>query len=263
MSWAAQRRFFIILIIGGVVTAFLMIMSISIFYKSPSCTDNTQNQDEEGIDCGGSCSYLCTAQEEPPTVLFTKLLTNSAGRTDIIASINNKNSGAASKNVPYRVKLYNVDHLLIQEVSGMLDLPPGATVPVFIPGVVPASKLPQGSSNKQTIASAFLSIDPTSLSWFSMAGNSRILPKVSNSILNGTTTRPRIEAILQNLTVTTLTNVKVIVLVHDSRGEIIAASSTVVPTILGQGQATATFTWNSPFLSTPSLIEIVPIIPLP
>lgn len=241
------------LIIGGVVTAFLAVASISTFYKAPSCIDNTQNQDEEGIDCGGSCSYLCTAQEQPPTVLFTKILINSTGRTDIIASINNKNSSAASKNVPYRVTLYGVDRSLIQEVSGMLDLPPGATVPVFIPAV---------TSDKQKVANAFLSIDPISLSWFSMTSNSHILPKVSNSSLSGTTAMPRIEAILQNQTVTTLTNVRVIVLVHDSRGEVIAASSTIVPTILGQGQAIATFTWNSPFSSTPSLIEVVPIIPL-
>ena len=254
MSWAARRRFIIALIIGGVGVAFLTAVSLATFYKAPSCIDNVQNQDEGGIDCDGSCPYLCAARLQPPTVLFTKALTNSAGRTDVIASVENKNAGVAAKGVPYRVALYGADRLLIQEVAGTLDLPPGATVPVFIPGV---------TSGKQIVASAFLSIEAASPQWFKMASDPRIVPTVVTTKPGGTTVLPRFETTLVNSSVVTLTNVTAIILVRNDRGDVIAASSTIVPTILGQGQATATFTWNSAFPSAPASILVVPIIPLP
>ena len=101
MSWATKRRFVILSIVGAFVIAFLAILSFTIFYKTPSCTDGIQNQGETGIDCGGPCPYLCTSQELPPTVLFTKTVSNGAGRTDVIASVENQNQTAAAIGVPY------------------------------------------------------------------------------------------------------------------------------------------------------------------
>ncbi len=254
MSWAARRRFFILLIIGAVVVAFLTVVGIATFYKAPSCTDGAANGDETGIDCGGSCSYLCTAELQPPTILFTKTLENSVGRTDVIASVENKNANAAAKNVPYRIIFYGANQSIIQEVTGTLDLPSGATEPVFVPGV---------ASGKQKVVNAFLDIDPSLPRWFTMTADSRIVPVVSNTTQGGTPDAPRIEAILANPSVTTLTNVQAIVLVRGAQGDIIAASKTVVATIPAQGQAIATFTWNRAFAQIPASIEVVPIIPLP
>lgn len=254
MSWAARRRFIILLIIGACIAAFLSVIAIAAFYETPSCTDRTQNQDEEGIDCGGSCPYLCSAQKQPPTVLFTKALTNSAGRTDIVAAVENKNISAAAKNVPYRIALYGANQVLLQEVTGVLDLLPGATTPVYVPGVV---------SGKQPVAGAFLSIASSSPQWFLLTADPRIIPRVSNTQQSGTSAAPRIDAILSNSSVTGLHAVPVVVLVRDVRGEVIAASKTIVQTIPAQGEATATFTWNSAFVRAPASIEVVPLIPLP
>ena len=253
MSWAARRRFFILLIIGLSIVAFLAILSVATFYRTPSCTDNVQNQGETGVDCGGPCAYLCTEQEQPPTVLFTQVLPNGGG-TDIIASVENKNTSAAARNVPYRVSLYSADRVLVQEISGTLDLPPGATVPVFLPGI---------TSGKQTVVTAFLTIEASSPKWFALAADPRVVPLVSNTNQVGTANNPRIEAMLSNPSVTALTNVQAIVLVRDEGGTVIAASRTVVPLIPAQGQSMATFTWNVPFPGTPATIEVIPIIPLP
>ncbi len=254
MSWAAQRRFFILLIVSAITIAFITIVLITIFYKTPSCTDGVQNQDEQGIDCGGSCPYLCSAQEQPPTVLYTNALTNKAGRTDIIALVQNNNHIAAAKNVLYTIKIYDKNQLLLGQTTGTVDLPPGTNVPVYVPNVV---------SGNQTVRGAFLTIDPVSIQWYQMTSDPRILPKISPPIPGGTVDTPRVDATLTNSSVTSLTNVLAIVLVHDAHGEVIAASQTIVPIIPAQGQTTATFTWNDAFSSAPTLIEVVPIIPLP
>lgn len=253
MLWAARRRFLILLIIGAVIAAFLSVVLIATVSKAPSCTDGVQNQNEAGIDCGGPCAYLCTAQNQPPTVLFTKALEYGDGRTDVIASIENKNTTAAARNVPYRITLYGKGQVLIQEVTGTVDLPPGASVPVYVPQIF---------SGKQTVTGAFLNVATSSLQWFSMTPNQRSVPLVSNTTQSGTLGGLRVQAILTNPTVTPFNNVQTIVIVHNKNGDVIAASQTVVPSIPAQGQAIATFTWNRAFPETPAAIEIVPIIPL-
>lgn len=253
MGWAAKRRFFILLIIGIVFAAFMATLGISVFYKTPSCTDGVQNQDEYGVDCGGSCRYLCTADMQPPTVLFTKVLGSGTGRTDVIASIENKNATAAAKSVPYTITLYGSDQSIIQRVNGNLDLPPGASIPVFVPGII---------SGQQKVARAFLDVNPSAPRWFIMPANARIVPTVTSITQGGTGSSPRIDAILTNPSIISLENVSAVVLVRDIKGEVIAVSSTVIPAIYAQGQATATFTWNNAFPGTPASIEVVPIVPL-
>ena len=87
MSWAAKRRFIILLIVGIVIVAFAAVIGIATFYKAPSCTDGVQNQGEQGVDCSGPCPYLCTALEQAPTVVFTDALPSANGHTSVIASV--------------------------------------------------------------------------------------------------------------------------------------------------------------------------------
>ena len=255
MSWAARRRFLILLILGAIIVALVAILSVATLYKTPSCTDGVQNQGEAGIDCGGPCPYLCVELQQPPTVLFTKAFTDkTTGRTVVVASIENKNNSAAAKNVPYRVIVYGTNQTLIQSISGTLDLPPRATATVFIPGIL---------SGKQAVVSAFFDMDTTAIKWFTMTSDPRIIPGVSNTISDGTADAPRIEAILVNGTTATLTNVQVVVLVRNANKAVIAASQTIVPVIRPQSSASAICTWNSAFSDVPASIEVVPVIPLP
>ncbi|MDB5244325.1 MAG: hypothetical protein JWN18_195 [Parcubacteria group bacterium] len=254
MSWAARRRFIILFILGAVAVAFLAVVLISTVYKTPTCSDKTQNQGEAGVDCGGPCSYLCTPQVVPPTVLFTKAITNEQGRTDIVASIENKNLTAAAKGVPYNVLIYGPHQALLKTVTGRVDLPPGGKQTVYIPGVL---------FNNQTVVNSFLEIDPIAPKWFTLTFDPRIVPFVTNVNQTGSLTAPRITATLGNRTVVVQSNVQVVVVVRDARGEVIGASQTVVPSIAAQGDSGATFTWNSAFPGIPAAIEVTPIVGLP
>lgn len=254
MSWASRRRFVILVIVGAIIVAAVALLSIATFSKAPSCSDGVQNQGEAGIDCGGPCPYLCTAQVAPPTVLFATTLQGAPGRTDVIASVENVNAAAGAKNVPYTLTIYGAGQLFVQSVQGTLDLPPAATVPVFIPGVV---------TGTQTKVHAFLSIDTAAIKWTAMPHDPRLLPVVSNTSISGASTTPRVTATLSNPSTTPLSDVPAVVLVRDAQGNVIAASSTIVPSVPAQGQATATFTWNAPFPGAPAAIEVDPTVPLP
>ena len=254
MSWAARRRFIILLLLGAVAVAFVTMVFIATFSKTPSCSDGVKNQGETGIDCGGPCPYLCADKARVPTVLFTKAIPNGAGRTDVVASVENVNANAAAKNVPYTITLYGIGQVFVQKVTGTFDLPPSTAVPVFIPGI---------SSGNQTNIHAFLTIDPSAIQWYTYASNTIQRPVVVNTLLGGATSTPRIDATISNTSVSPVTNLQAIVLVHDDQGEVIAASQTIVPSIPAQEQSTATFTWNSSFPSTPAKIEVLPVMQLP
>ena len=262
MSWATRRRFIILCIVGAVGIAFLATVAIATLYETPSCTDGVQNQGETGVDCGGECAYLCVESLQPPAVLFTKAIRNDAGRIDIIAMVENRNVNAAAKDVPYSITLYGADQSLIKEASGTLELPPGTTVPVYIPGIVPASGFSSGDPS-DGVVHAFLMLDSSAINWFSMNTNTRNVPTVSTITQGGPPDTPRIDAVIINPNIVGLNAVEVIVFIHGTDGDIIAASQTLVRTIPAQGQTTATFTWDTPFPDQPTSVEVLPIIPLP
>ncbi len=254
MSWAARKRLLILAIIAVVALIALVLLYYATLYHAPSCTDRIQNEGEAGIDCGGPCPYLCLSQAQAPVVRFTQSLAGAPGRTDVIAYIDNPNQNAYARGVSYEVEVFGPDHTLAgPTIAGTTDLPSGATVPIFIPNI---------DSSRSPISTAFLMVDSTDIKW--QAGRDvRVVPSIVNQILSGTKSNPHITAVLSNPSAYPMQNVKVIVAVFNSAGNVIAASSTVLPSISGQGSAQAIFTWNSAFSSTPARIDVLPVIGLP
>ena len=254
MTWAGERRLFAFLIIGAILAALLALVFIAVFYQEPTCSDGIMNQDEEGVDCGGSCRYLCTMSVEPPTVLFTQALDNGEGRTDVIALVENKNHGIAAEDVPYMITIYGYDQSLVHTASGTFDLPPGETVPVFLPGI---------ASGFAAVGTAFLTVDADEVKWYALPQDPRIVPRVSNTALGGTVENPRVTAVVANPDVRPMVKMRVIAVVRDASGNAIAASQTILASIPPQGEATAIFTWNSAFDGVPVSIQVLPAVPLP
>lgn len=254
MSWGSERRAFIIVLIGLVITAFVAWVAIATFFKAPTCFDRTQNQDEEGVDCGGSCTYLCTAllASPVPDVAFVRPLTLSNGRTDVIAYLVNKNPNALLKDAHYVIELFNAKQTLVATKEGTVTLPASSEVPLFVPNF---------SSGESDVAYAFVTFATTSLEWIRSAP---LAPSISvaNTSITGSST-PKIVATLKNTTASSLRNTKVIATLFDASGKAIAASQTVVSFLAGFGEAQAVFTWNEPFESEPVRIDIRPIQTVP
>jgi hypothetical protein len=249
-----RRRVLVLAVVGAAAAAFLLVLSYTVLHKAPSCGDGVQNQGEAGVDCGGPCPYLCQSQVQPPTILYTKTLPGNAGRTDVVASIENKNAAAAAKGVPYTITLYGAGQAFVQQISGTIDLLPAATVPVYVSGI---------PSGNQAVVRAFLTIDPAAPRWYAATGAGLVRPIVTNTLISGTATSPRIDATLSNPSIKDLADIPVVIFVHDAQGAVIAASKTIVADIPAQGTATATFTWNGAFPSVPAALEVMPVAQLP
>jgi hypothetical protein len=252
MTWAARRRFTIIAIIVGFVIVTLGAFAFFTFHQAPSCRDNRQNQQEEGIDCGGPCAYVCTASEAAPSVRFVRAVSPTPGRTDMIAYVDNPNDTVAAQGLHYNVELYSSTNTVIAKGEGTVDLPPASTVPVFVPNFYTGS---------QEVARAFITFDTPQHLWYRYQ-DTRVLPQIGDVVIT-TGDMPRITATAVNPSATALKGTAFIVTVFDAEGNAIAASQTVAPTIAPHGAVPLVFTWPAPLSAIASRVEVVPVVPLP
>jgi hypothetical protein len=251
LTWADKRRFYVI---GGAALigiALLTVFIISILYEAPSCMDQKQNQDEAGVDCGGSCAYLCAHEVQEPRVAFARTIENGSGRTDVIAYIENRNQTAEAKGARYTVEVFDESGTILGTREGMIDLPARSTVSLFVPGIY------QGIG---TAPRAFISFEEN-VKWRNARGGDNTITVTQADLVLGD--KPRVNAILSNISPTAIYNKTVIATVFDQTGVAIAASQTVVREIGGLGTAVVVFTWNQPFQGSAARVEItsVPVLP--
>ncbi len=252
MTWALRRRLLILFIITVVVAGIVGGTAYVTVYQPPSCIDNKQNQDEEGIDCGGVCTYLCSSSQAAPSARFVRTITPLPGRTDVIAYIDNPNPTSAVRNLPFSIELYGPTNAVVAKKDGKLDLPPASTVPVYVPEFYTGS---------ETVTRAFITFDTPQHAWFRYVDD-RIIPKVTDITIAPNDT-PRITATAVNPTPTTLRNIAFVVTVFDENGNAIAASRTIAPVLPPLGKTPLTFTWAQAFTGTVSRIEVIPLVAMP
>jgi len=249
-TWAEKRRFYII---GGAVLMGLTLLLgvvFAVIYKVPSCADGKQNQDESGIDCGGSCQYLCSAAVEVPRVTFARAITTN-GRTDVIAYVENRNRTAEAKDASYTVEVFDEEGTLLGTRKGMLDLPARTTVPVFVPGIAPGTSF---------APRAFITFDGD-MKWRNVRDDVPALSVGNASLVPGD--HPRVIATLSNPSSTAVYDQEVVATVYGLEGLAIAASRTVVRSIDPSGSKEAVFTWLEPFPSEATRVEVRAVPELP
>lgn len=250
MDWATRRRRTVIALFVSVALATFAIISFAIFYEVPTCIDRMQNQGEEGIDCGGPCSSVCTANAKIATVRFARALSQS-GRTDVIAYIDNPNQDAAALGTKMVIELYTADGQ-IKKTNVVVDIPAGRTTPVYIPNV---------ATGESVVRQTFLQFADGYPRW--ERASSTLPVATAQGIQAEEGERPRVSATLYNQTAYVQRDLPLIVSVFDAAGMVIAASQTIVPVLPPQGTTPVSFTWNEPFSASPARIEVVVVPMLP
>ncbi|HEY0010904.1 MAG TPA: hypothetical protein VGB97_03270 [Candidatus Paceibacterota bacterium] len=250
MSWAGRRKALIITVASMTLLAVLAIIGFAVFYQVPSCSDGKQNQDERGIDCGGACSLVCTADVGTlPIVNFVRPTTPQPGRTDIIAYIENRNTNAEAEDAPFLLEVHDAQGRVIATKTVTVDLPAATVVPFYAANVAP-----RGTE----AGVAFLTPKAESIIWTRPPASRPVLPSVSNiAVTEGDA--PRITATLVNPFAEPVYNTVLVATVFDVSGNAMAASQTLVPTLPSQGTSPLIFTWNAPFAASVARYEILPV----
>lgn len=237
ISWSARRR---MVYISAVITTISILVGTYLFinlYEPPTCFDGDRNQDEVGVDCGGSCQYLCQSQVSDPIILFSRSFEVVPGVYNSVAYVENPNFDSAVQNFDYTFKLFDGSNSVITERSGRSFLTPGGISPIFEGGIVTEGNVPTRT---------FFEFS-SELNWTRAQGGIESPLVIKDRRLQQVDTRPRIDATLENTSVSDEKNIEVIVAVFNAFGNIIATSRTFVDDLPRRTRAPLVFTWPLPF----------------
>lgn len=92
-----------------------------------TCTDEIQNQKEEGVDCGTVCGVLCDPAPVAPQVRSAQLLMVGSGDYDVVSEIINPNTIYGSSKIGYTITLADQNGNQVASVPGVFYIAPAQT----------------------------------------------------------------------------------------------------------------------------------------
>jgi len=242
ISWAAKKQLtyflaFLIVVIGAAVAFWLNI-------TAPSCTDKKQNQDEKGIDCGGSCAKECLGEIKDLAVLWSKPLQVSGSDYDAVALAENRNLFFSAHSVKYQFKFYDDRNILIASREGKIFINPGQKFAIFENGIDVGLRKP---------AKVFLEFQKN-INWEIYKGENLGLIVTKKEYQDSP--RPSISATLENKTLAGIKGIYAVAVIYADDGNAIAASATKIGEMKGGASADIFFTWPESFEERYSRDEI-------
>jgi hypothetical protein len=246
LNWRSQRQIIIFSIYFLIIFIPVLFVSLSLLHKTPSCYDGTQNGDETGIDCNGSCELKCEGTYRDVRINFTRGMKVTEGVYDIFALVENFNTNVRFPSVPYEIDFYSANGKLLGSASGTLSLLPQTKSAIYIPSV--------------SLAQEPKTIDLTLLPHKALAVyNTDNIPKnitVQNwQTQRGANNSLQIVGELQNPNNREVRNLSVYALVYDDTKTVYAVSRTRVLSLKGRENTAVAFSWGD--IVTPTNVDFV------
>lgn len=200
--------------------------------KRPTCFDNKQNQEEEGIDCGGQCEKECLRKPDELTILWSKSFKIRDDYYEAAALIENHNPSLGTNYVKYTLKLFDDNNMLVAVRDGNTFINPGERHLIIESNIKINNDVP-----KRT----FIEFDMNNSEW------RNISQKPLKLIVKGkqfySENPPKFSADIKNESLADAENVYVAVLLSDEQDNIKAVGSTKINIIRSGESANAFFTW--------------------
>ncbi|MBU1557777.1 hypothetical protein KKC45_02340, partial [Patescibacteria group bacterium] len=219
-------------------------------YEAPSCEDGSQNQNEQGVDCGGVCPVVCSFDTVDPVVVWTRSFEVQKGVYNVVALVENPNIEVEAFDVPYSFKMYDKDNILIAERRGKTDIPARGVVPVFERTITVNERIPARSPSFEFTKD------------FEWIKTNEVQPSLSikSKILSEKDGMTRLEVVLENDTVRTVENIEVTGILTDKEGSAIAVSQTIIESISKNNSDLIVFTWPGLLSKETSKIEVITLV---
>ncbi len=238
MEWSQKRK---ILYAGAAGLVLVLLASYPIYrvaYPPPTCTDQKQNGDEVGVDCGGACALYCQVQVKEPRVMWAQAFLVSPGLYDVGVYIENPNKNAGIKNARYTIRVFDVAGQILADRAGAMEVAPSSTALIF-----------EGNFALNTVPSKVeIEFNKDDMRQFVKAQATPSVVTAKNQTLKNTDTRPRFDAILLNTDlVNAVERVLLGAVIYDAARRPIAISRTYVDGIPKGGEQPIFFTWPNRF----------------
>ena len=251
MTWALKRQIFYITILVLFFSIFGFLIIYPNLNKAPTCTDNKQNGDETGVDCGGSCPKACVYQVDQVSILWARAFRVVPGRYNAVAYLTNHNQNEAIENITYRFRFADANNVYVGKREGSTFVPSGGNFAVFEPAIDIGSSVPVYVSFEFTEEPVWLQVSPEKINQLKVL--------VSNIQLLDEKTSPRLSATVKNSSLFTIPKVDVVAILYDARGNAISTSRTYFDQLAPLQNADVNFTWPEPLPGDVVEKEIIPM----
>ena len=251
MNWALRRQIFYIVVILLFFSGFAFLIIYPQFNKPPTCSDGIQNGDETGVDCGGSCPLACISQVDPVSILWARAFEVVPGRYNAVAYIVNHNKNVAAENVSYRFRFADANNVYIGMREGTTSIPPAGNFAIFAPAIDVGSSVPVYTTFEFTETPTWLQVSQDEIDQLKVL--------VSNIVLTGETTSPRLSATIKNTSLFTIPSVNVVAILYDKTGNAVSVSNTYLDELNPLQSSPINFTWPETFSGDVVAQEFIPI----
>lgn len=250
LSWSSKRQLFYLSIVFVAVIISLLIIIWPYLNKEPTCFDGKQNGNESGVDCGGNCQKVCTAEALSLVTLWSRAFEVVPGKYNVLAYIENQNRESGVPVISYEFKLYDDKNIFIGRKSGTTFITSNDRTVVFESGIETGNRIPKRASFEFTSAPVWVKVNRDQKNALAVSAEDKVL---TNPL-----TTPKLEAEIVNKTINEIKNLEVYALLFDSEDNVITGSKTLVDVLPKNGKAPVVFTWPKPLIERPSRIEILP-----
>jgi hypothetical protein len=251
MDWATKRKMGCFSIVGILVLVILSYFIYVFFIKTtPTCFDEKQNQDERGIDCGGICTLVCTADARTIVPVWSRVFNVTGDVHSVVAYVENQNMTAGVKKIGYEFRIYDDKNILAGEpISGTTYIGPNDKTAIFASPIKTGNRIPKNVFFRFT----------TQPEWITTPQQYN-LPQLntSNTVLTDETTAPKLSVDIVNSTLYDYKKIDVIAILYGADGNAVNASQTYIDELPEQKKQVVYFTWPKPFEVPITRIEIIP-----
>jgi len=248
MNWRTKRQSIGIGIVVIIILAIGIRILVGVLKVEPTCFDNKLNGDETGIDCGGSCALVCPFESRDLSISWQRVFRVVPGVYNAVAYVENQNTSSGVFEIPYRFRLYDDKNLIVAERIGKTFIGPNDRLAIVESGFETGNRIPTQAFFEFLAPPVWQQVDEIF--------NKRLVT-VRDQKLENETTRPRITAVLENMTLDPIYNIEATVIVYNKDGNSIQTGITVVPELLALSRQEIFFTWPEPFGEPVSRIEVI------
>lgn len=244
LNWRIRRQ---LVFTGFFAVLILLIGGYAAYRITPeaTCTDKRQNQDETGVDCGGSCEPCLTEQAKDLVVVWTRFFEVRPGVYDMAALLENVNVSIGAPSIMYEFRLYGDDNAFLVSRKGSTYSLPNQQFLIFESGLQTGSRAPKR-----------MTFEMEKFAW-KMAEEQSLPLSIAKTDRQLNANRPKLIVTLANGSIRDVSHVDVQAIVSDREGNAVGVGSTRVSTVPDTGSAEAVFTWPLPFTAEAADVTIL------
>lgn len=249
LSWSSRKQLKFLFILGFLIGASILLFLLPAIFKPATCSDQKQNGEEEGVDCGGACQKLCTDLLTPPVVSWSRSFEVTEGIWNSVAYVENQNVGAYAKSVAYEFRFYGEDGSYIGSRTGTTYLEENGFTYIFEPTIQTGSQL---------IDRTTFTFAPNIVWQKTPREETKDDITIGKREIDFGNNIPLVRATASNNSLNEIEDITFVAVLYDEKGSAIHSSETFISSLSPQGQAEVFFTWLEPFDGVPVRVDIIP-----